>query len=171
MFEVFAAAVTKILPEEGPRVIEVKGQAVIVDLPNGPLFALTRPADSQLSGFAEMSMRVLDPDFHSMMDSVDSAARIGGWSDRRGEVPREHWPLMVRFRDIDDPTSVERVDPVAIGVKRIVVETTSDKLTTGIDKRLPWLARLRGGYLHGGFTSRGAPLGLDGTAFSTEIGK
>lgn len=85
-----------------------------------------------------MSMGTLDPDFDN--DVVESAGRISGsWSTRRGEVPRADWPLMVRFRDLGDPTSVERVDPAAIGVKRIVLETTSDEVTTGIEKRLGWL--------------------------------
>ena len=48
--------------------------------------------------------------------------------------------MMVRFRNINDPKSVERVKPEAIGVKRILLETTSDDVTTGIEKRLGWLS-------------------------------
>lgn len=47
--------------------------------------------------------------------------------------------MMVRFRDLNDPKSVERVDPDAICVRRITAETTSDDVTTGIEKRLGWL--------------------------------
>jgi hypothetical protein len=49
--------------------------------------------------------------------------------------------MMVRFRDLNDPKSVERVDPEAAGVKRIIVETTGDDVTTGIEKRLGWLGK------------------------------
>ena len=48
--------------------------------------------------------------------------------------------MMVRFADINDPKSVERVDPKAVGVKRILLETTNDDVTTGIEKRLGWLS-------------------------------
>ncbi len=79
------------------------------------------------------------------------------------------WPMMVRFRDLRDPLSVEPVDPDTIGVQRIRLETTHDPVTTGIEKRLTWLTALKGGYLSGRFTSRGSPLGLDGSNFSTEV--
>ena len=58
------------------------------------------------------------------------------------ELPRKHWPMMVRFGDIHDPKSVEKVEPEAIGVKRITLETTSDPVTAGIEKRLGWLKTL-----------------------------
>ena len=47
--------------------------------------------------------------------------------------------MIVKFRDLNDPKSVEMVDPVAIGVKRIVIETTGDAVTAGIEERLGWL--------------------------------
>ena len=47
--------------------------------------------------------------------------------------------MFVRFADIADPKSVERIDPQAAGVRRITVETTRDPVTTGIVKRLGWL--------------------------------
>ena len=47
--------------------------------------------------------------------------------------------MMVRFGNINDPKSVERVEPNQIGVRRIWLETTSEPVTTGIKLRLPWL--------------------------------
>ena len=55
--------------------------------------------------------------------------------------------MMVRFKDINDPKSVEKVDPASIGVKRIVLETTSDDVTTGIQKILTWLPSQRGTFV------------------------
>lgn len=46
---------------------------------------------------------------------------------------------MVRFRDINDPRTVEMVEPEAVGVKRILLEATQDPVTTGIEKRLGWM--------------------------------
>jgi hypothetical protein len=77
----------------------------------------------------------------------------------KGDLPRADWPLMVRFKDINDPNSVEQVNQVAIGVKRVWVETAGDPVSTGIEKRLGWLTRINGGYINGGFTSHDAPLG------------
>jgi hypothetical protein len=84
---------------------------------------------------------------------------------------------------------VERVDPNDLGksfgagvkLERAMLEIvhagtwpfnhygiTGEPVTAGIDKRLPWLQKLKGGYLDGGFTSKDAPLGLYGGNFKTE---
>ncbi len=65
----------------------------------------------------------------------------------KGEVPIANLGLLVRFRDPNDPTTVERVDPhnlaasFGVGVRLVhaTVEITDDPLTTGIEKKLPWL--------------------------------
>jgi hypothetical protein len=49
--------------------------------------------------------------------------------------------MMVRFRDINDPSSVEQVDAASIGIKRIHLENTRDPVTTGIGKRFGWFDR------------------------------
>lgn len=46
---------------------------------------------------------------------------------------------MVRFSDVRDPTSVMVVDPEAVGVRSVVVETTTDEVTEGLDRLLHWL--------------------------------
>ena len=131
----------KLTSEEHAGGGSFRGEAVVVDRADGPLFVLLKddgagqPLDtrvtSALSG--ESSFRTVD-------DYVAAVGKLGGmFGSARAELPREDWPTMVRFRDIDDPKSVEKVDPEAIGVKRIVVETTSDDVTTGIEKRLAWL--------------------------------
>lgn len=140
VYEVWAASTFKLLPEEGARIIEVTGQALVLDLPGGPVFVLMQPQGMERSRLAEMSMVALDPEFHGWADSVDSAARLNGWRKRTGEVPRAYWPLMVRFRDLNDPASVMPVEPETVGIRRIVVETTRDKVSTGIIKMLPWLS-------------------------------
>ena len=69
-------------------------------------------------------------------------------------------PLLVRFRDINDPRTVERVDAndlaasfgPGVYLKRATIEITRDPVTTGIEKRLAWLGPLR---------SRGASLDGD----------
>jgi hypothetical protein len=56
-------------------------------------------------------------------------------------------PMLVRFRDVGDPKSVELVDPDHLdasfgpGVKilRAKAEITNEPITAGIEKRLRWL--------------------------------
>jgi hypothetical protein len=164
----------------------VFGEAVVVDLPDGPLFVLLQMPDAggPLQDVVPDALLGMSSDTSETPDEVMSnTAKLGSawFSSYKADLPRtrdngsqvsnNNWPMMVLFRDLNDPKSVERVDPEAIGVKRIMLETTGDDVTTGIEKRLGWLSSLKGGYLHGGFTSRDAPLGLDGSKFSTEIGK
>ena len=59
------------------------------------------------------------------------------------------YPRLFTFRDINDPTTVEQVDPANLaasfgeGVKlaRATIELTDAQVTTGIEKRLSWLNR------------------------------
>jgi hypothetical protein len=65
-----------------------------------------------------------------------------------GDVPLKSLPVLVRFRDPHDPTSVQLVDPLNVAasfgpgvmLKRVFVEITDDPITNGIEARLPWLA-------------------------------
>jgi hypothetical protein len=51
----------------------------------------------------------------------------------------------VRFKDEKDPKTVEAVDPAnlaasfgdGVRLKRVTIETTTDPVTTGIERRLP----------------------------------
>jgi hypothetical protein len=66
----------------------------------------------------------------------------------KGELPFKDLPVLVRFRDPKDPTSVELVDALnlagsfgsGVALKRASVEITDDPVTKGIETRLPWLA-------------------------------
>jgi hypothetical protein len=70
--------------------------------------------------------------------------------DTRGpiDIPLGALPLLVRFRDLNDPTTVERVDPfdlagsfgAGVKIKRATIEITNAPVTTGIEQKLPWLA-------------------------------
>ena len=136
VYGVWANDKARLLPDEAARDWGVKGEALVIELQDGPVFALLKTGNPLRDDLAKMSMAALDPEFRN--DIVESARRIAGsWSTREGEVARADWPMMVRFRDINDPKSVEKVDPEAIGVKRILLETTNDDVTTGIEKRLP----------------------------------
>ena len=119
----------------------VFGEAVVVDLPEGPLFVLLQvpnagPPLQSVVPRALLGRRSDGPD-----GVMADGGKLGStwFSEYRAELPRADWPLMVRFGDISDPKTVEQVDPDTIGVKRILLETTRADVTTGIEKRLGWL--------------------------------
>ena len=118
-----------------------RGEAVAVDLPDGrTLFALLKTV--AMSGHDVLpvsSMVAMDPDFdYDWMASTKKIASGDGIKSP-ADVPAGYYPMLVTFTDIDDPKSVERLDPATIGVKRIIVEVTDDPVTTGLEKRLGWL--------------------------------
>jgi hypothetical protein len=70
-------------------------------------------------------------------------------------VPTDRLPFAVRFRDINDPKSVEKVDPTdlaasfgkGVALKWASVAFTDDAVTRGIEKLFPWWKQHQyGGY-------------------------
>ena len=136
------------IPDRGIRSRE-RGEAVAVDLPGGTLFALLRGADMDVdyvSGVVPSHFR----------RHPEPGLQMGGdWAENRRSIAKaepsfdlypDEYPLLVRFRDIADPTSVERADPGSLSnlgtgfrVKRIRVDVTTDSAKPAIDDRLPWL--------------------------------
>lgn len=72
----------------------------------------------------------------------------------RGDYAR---PLLVRFRDLADPMTIEKVEPdnlaaifgEGVTLKRIEVALTHSPPTWSIRKKLPWLGEKDGGMLSG----------------------
>lgn len=162
---------TRLLAEERAGGTVTRGEAVTVDLPGGPLFILLKLPEGNDS-LGAVATFALSPDTRrGDIDAYMSAVRsLGGlFGGAKAELPRADWPMMVRFTDIRDPKSIEGVDPDAIGVKRIVVETTDDALTTGIEKKIPWLPRIYQMGIGPDFRPAGIPLGDFKRLFSTEV--
>ncbi|MBO6902868.1 MAG: hypothetical protein JJ864_16115 [Rhizobiaceae bacterium] len=67
------------------------------------------------------------------------------------EVPRENYPLLVTFEDINDPTTVKRVDPdylaasfgPGVSLKRITLTLTDGPVTEGVINTLDWVEGTR----------------------------
>lgn len=172
VYSVSAATTGEILPEAAKRILALRGEAIALDLPGGPVFALLRTKGANPDvDLAVASMAALDPAFN--YDWVASAARIGArWTKAKADLPRDKWPMFVRFRDLRDPKSVEAVAPQAIGVRRIIVETTSDAVTLGIQDRLSWLRTHNGALDYDGRMHPEHPeKDVNQRAFSTELGK
>jgi hypothetical protein len=176
----------------------VKGEAVVVDLgTRGLLFALLKgvPAAARTPhrhGYVADPPRMVIKEFN-LAPSVGSLKgetlrRLSSVSARADVLDR--LPMLVRFRNLDDPKSAEQVHPGDLaasfgpGVRLVgaTMETVSvgvwpfnvfgfsgEPITTGIEKRLTWLTDRQGkpGYLHGprADLSPGA-LNLNGSEFS-----
>jgi hypothetical protein len=175
VYEVTASKNLRLTSEETTGGGGLRGQAVIVDVPDGPIFALLKlpPRGDRLALVVTRALsgkeQLGDTD-----DYIAAVRNLGGWfGGAKGELPREYWPMMVRFRNINDPTSVELLDPESAGVKRIIVETTNESVTSGIERRLPWLPRQRGSLIKRLSVPNPAdpPIGarLNEMDFSTEV--
>lgn len=129
---------------------KLKGQAVTVDLGGSDmLFALLR-GESGSDPAAYYAGILLSAFRHGARGSAvppaellnQPSAKLRGWArDNRVELelPSADWPILVRFRDINDPGSVEKVEPEAVEVKRITIAVTDEEITTGIERKLGWL--------------------------------
>ena len=160
----------------------ITGEAVVVDLPSGPVFVLLELPDAKgsLQGFVGTALlgRMSKSDKpHDVLGEMAELGRAAS-GQYRADLPRDAWPMMVRFRDIKDPKSVERVDLDAIGVKRIALETTRDPVTTGIEKKFPaWFSkRIRSRASLSGksmdvISSKELADTMGAGSFGTEIGK
>jgi hypothetical protein len=157
----------------------LRGEAVVVDLPGGPIFVLLQnDGHGQPLGVRVTSALTPDAKFNSVDDYVATVGHLGGlFASAKAELPRKDWPLMVRFRDIQDPKSVESVNPEATGVKRIVVETTGDDVTVGVGKWLSWFDRYADRHFDGtsasseDMTASDLSAHMTSRSFSTEIGR
>ena len=137
----------------------VQGEAVAVDLRKGrTLFALLRSENNV--DWASYVMQTLAPH----IDSESFAQQLDNMLLLRGEIvlprtfqpvghleERSAYPMLVTFGNLDDPTSIEEVDPDDLkatfgdgyALRRITVQMTDDAVTTGNTKRLRWLGNVR----------------------------
>ncbi len=134
-----------------------KGEAVVVDLgTRGLLFVVLEGEPIRVSGAYSAKPTSMPVKEFNLAPSVgalkEETVRGLGRLNARAEIPFSRLPLMVAFKDINDPRSVVLVRPDDLsavfgpGVRllRTTIETTHDAVTTGIEKRLPWLKHQRG---------------------------
>jgi len=153
VYEVMAFKTSELITGGSSSDSTLKGEALAVDLPGGrTLFALLKTVNPMREDLALMSMAALDPAFR--YNRAESAQRIASDNGARSpaEVTRADYPLLVTFRNLSAPDTVERVNPAnlaaALGpgykLRRITVQRTDEPVTTGIEKRLTWLPEHRG---------------------------
>lgn len=142
------------LPEASKLQLSFRGEAVAVDLPGGQtLFALLRgigklpdgsPTEISAEGYAPIALAR----GRNFPEPHGYAKQLNWMIAQRqvAELPRDSLPMLVRFRDIADPSTVEKVNPgnlsgaFGAGVKllRITVQITNDPVGFSIRRRLVW---------------------------------
>ncbi|MDP3703415.1 MAG: hypothetical protein Q8R78_03420 [Candidatus Omnitrophota bacterium] len=165
---------------QAPGIETSRGEAVVLDLgPRGTLFALLKADTDSRSTPETIVLRAFNFPGGVLPGPIDEGLRQLQRLSGKRELPLTSLPLLVRFRDLNDPKTVERVDPLDIGksfgagakLVRATLEIvpagvwplswfgiTGEPITTGIDERLVWLKRLKGGYLDGAFAGGGPAL-------------
>lgn len=145
---------------------DLTGEAVVVEVTQGRyLFALLKGAGTTeyMGSVAGASIsgqesRVIDADlFDEVRDQRDRAAGVI-------VVPEYQYPMMVTFRDLADPESVQLVDPAnlaasfgpGVRLKAVTLEVTDEEVTQGgVGNVLPpaffqrWAADLNNAFDHG----------------------
>ena len=121
----------------------VKGEAVVVDLgERGVLFALLKGKDNNDYGY-----NIIFSEFPSGVRGGTTPEGIKFYSNLKAkkDLDFDKIPMLVRFRDINDPKTVELVDPNDLektfgkGVKLVsaTLEMTDEGVTSGVKKYMP----------------------------------
>ncbi len=167
--------ILQFLPSASYAHADVKGEAVLVDLgKRGVLFALLKASngvngDAKYIVFREFPFRWKDATGESHVgggELTSEGIRYYRNLEGKKELSFDKIPMLVRFRDIKDPKSVELVNPNDLeesfgkGVKLVsaTLEMTGEPVTKGVEKKLPWLEIIDGGYLDGQFAGGGPEL-------------
>jgi hypothetical protein len=130
----------------------IKGEGTIVDIAEGKtLFVLLNGAPSEGNPHA-LIYNAIPPH-----PTINTMKYYGTLKNAKGILPRDKYPRMVYFEDINKPISVKEVNPdnmeeffgKGVKIKQITVETTKDKLEWKMEKKLPWLSEYYNKRLNG----------------------
>jgi hypothetical protein len=153
--------------DKAGRGFNVRGEAIVVDLPGGQtLFVLLRSANSaDWAAYLHQIVKLENSPEDQALYYSRIAANRQVWTVPRtkeyfgNKEVRDNYPYFVRFRDINDPKSVEQVDPdnlaktfgQGVKLKSFTLKMADEPVTVGIEKRLGWLNEYarRGARLNG----------------------
>jgi hypothetical protein len=144
-------------------VIGYRGEAVVLDLGSrGPLFALLKAGADDRTGPEWIVLRAFGFPGGSLPRPVEEGLKEVRQLSGQRDLPLTSLPQLVHFRDLNDPKSVEEVDPLDIGKRfgpgtklvRAALEIVStgiwpfnrfglagEPITTGIERTLSWLPK------------------------------
>lgn len=155
--EVYREDTTKLFSGIGGYGGSFKGEAVVVDLgEKGVLFALLKGKHG-----VDDPLYIFKDAFPQYFPTKAEVTVIDGMRNLKNARPRpktelsfDKIPMLVRFRDINDPKSVELVDPSDLektfgaGVKLVsaTLEMTDEGMTGGVEKLISKTAWKEHGY-------------------------
>ena len=158
--EVQAYREPEIFPQQPGGHASIRGEAIAVDLgERGILFGLYEQPDNPDYSYQIMLDMFPMPDekYGGGGLTVKGINYYSHLQTGKADLPISKLPLLVRFRDIRDPKTVEQVDPRNLtasfgeGVRlgTVTIEPTDDPVTTGIEKRLPWFKEFHNKHFDG----------------------
>lgn len=165
------------LPDSGPIHLGLRGEAVAVDLPNGEtLFALLRPERGSSDQLLIAIIEAIEPGNQTGTALLDKVARLGRSEGKSGILPPSEYPIFVRFRNIDGPMTVERVDPASLvasfgegyRLRGFTLTVTEDPVTRNLAKKISWLPNIYDHITDESFSPKGIPVGDYRGLFTTE---
>jgi hypothetical protein len=134
-----------LLPEESGYQLTLKGEAVVIDLgKRGVLFSLLNA-----KGDDDYAENIVYQEFPYVGAVTPEGIKYYSQLKAKKSLSFDKLPMLVYFRDINDPKTVEEVAPNGLektfgkGVRLIsaTIEMTDDDVTkNGIEKRLPWIS-------------------------------
>jgi hypothetical protein len=147
--------VTPIATFQGGGSASVKGEAVAVDLPGGQVLFALLTGDGGPDYGPRIAYWMLDRELRP--GGANPNYQAGKFAELYPTRPNvnlnmaDALPLFVRFRDLNDPKSVERVLPddleskfgAGVKLKRVTIEIVREDVTVGIGKRFAWWEKYR----------------------------
>jgi hypothetical protein len=158
--------------------IGYRGEAIAFDVDSrGTFFVLLTAGTDYRSGAEWIVLRAFGFEGGSLPRPIEEGLKQVSRLSGKRELPLDSLPKLVRFRNINDPMTVEAVNPFNVAehfgadakLVRATLEIvpagtwplnsfgiTGERISSGIQGKLSWLHQLNGRYLDGGFTSRNA---------------
>lgn len=176
-------------PEAGSISYKIKGDAVAVDLPGTTVFALLRSTNGSVDYPAYVVQRHLfaypEPRIELIMDNWRESLRRIRASKVQFDLANDEYPMLVRFRDLHDPGTVERLDGdgiherlgIGFHIARIAIQITDDPVELKINKRFSWWNDYIDRHFDGtsaiveDMKSKDLSSHLTSRSFSTEVGR
>lgn len=130
-------------PESSPHV-EVKGEAVIVDLgTRGILFALMRSDNLGPDYSYQIFFKAFPHEFGGM--TTKGIEYYSSLKNRKVSLKAPDYPTIVKFEDKNHLSSMKVINPAnfekyygpGVKIHDVVIETTDEPITSQIDKFLP----------------------------------
>jgi hypothetical protein len=127
---------------------QLQGEAVSLEIaPSQVLFALLTGAPGSQNYPKKVAYHVFFPDRTLTTVEERGEQLEKGFHGEVRDLPRQNYPLLVTFTDINDPKTVQKVDPdnlaatfgPGVSLKRMTLEITDEPVTEGkIESVLGW---------------------------------